>query len=180
MSRQRYPNPTGGGTPTTDYEQYGYDAAGNLVTMRNRAGQTTIAAYDALGRITQVAYPGATPDVATTYDLLSRPLTVSTPGQTLTQSWDALGRLVSETGPLGAVGSQYDLAGRRTRLTWPDGFFAAYDYNVAGVLTGVRENGTDWPLAAFAYDVLGRRIGQTDRRGHDPLPLRRAAADRGV
>ncbi|WP_167765271.1 MULTISPECIES: RHS repeat domain-containing protein [unclassified Brevundimonas] len=165
LSLQRYPNPTGGGTSTTDYEQYGYDAAGNLVTMRDRAGQTTTAAYDALGRVTQVAYPGATPDVATTYDLLGRPLTVSTPGQTLTQGWDALGRLVTETGPLGTMASQYDLAGRRTRLTWPDGFFAAYDYNLAGELTGVRENGTDWPLAAFAYDALGRRIGQTNANG---------------
>ena len=36
---------------------------------------------------------------------------------------------------------QYDAAGRRTRLTWSDGFYVSYDYDVLGRMTKVRENG---------------------------------------
>jgi YD repeat-containing protein len=40
--RLRYPSPTTPGTASTsDYEQYGYDAAGNLTTLRLRSGETT-------------------------------------------------------------------------------------------------------------------------------------------
>jgi len=72
-------------------------------------------------------------------------------------SYDALGRMLSEGSTFGGTkGFQYDLAGRRTRLSWADGFYVTYDYDGASELTAIKENGAT-ALASFAYDDLGRR-----------------------
>lgn len=167
--KMRYPNATGSGSSTTDQEQYTYDAASNVTTYRNRAGELSGFQYDALNRT--IGQGGSTiADRTFTYDNLGR-LTgaaMSSGGSSFSRSWDALGRVTSETqNPLGkTVAYQHDLAGRRTRLTWPDGFFVNYDYNVGGDLTAIRENGaTDWQLTSWAYDNLGRRTAQVRANG---------------
>ena len=45
------------------------------------------------------------------------------------------GRQFSQTGASGTYGSTYDPAGRRVRLTHPDGFFVQQDYLVTGEMT---------------------------------------------
>ena len=56
---------------------------------------------------------------------------------------------------------QYDLAGRRTRLTWPgSALYVDYDHLVTGEVSAIRENGATsgiGVLATYAYDDLGRR-----------------------
>lgn len=160
MTRLRYPNASGGGSSTSDYEDYGYDAASNVVSFRDRAGIVSTITYDALNRDMGLDLPGTASDVAVSYDLLDRPTGMTGGGQTLTYVWDALGRQISQSGPLGTVSSQYDLADRRTRLTWPDGLYVSYDYDLYDALTAVRENGAAsgaGVLATYAYDNLGRR-----------------------
>lgn len=168
MVKMNYPNATGGETSSTDYEQYTYDAGGNVLTYRNRGANTITMTYDALGRQTGMSGTGL-PARAYAYDNLGRLTSASiTGGGAMTRTWDALGRLTSETqNPLAkTVSYQYDLAGRRTRLTWPDGFFVNYDYNTAGDLTAIRENGaTDWLMVAWNYDNLGRRTAQNGSNG---------------
>jgi RHS repeat-associated protein len=164
----RYPNASGGGSSTTDYDQYGWDAASNMVGFRNRAGEIINYGYDALNR--QVTMGGsAIAERTFAYDLMNRPTTVSysSGGAGSTQTWDALGRMTSEAqNGVGTVSYGYDLAGQRTSISWPDGFWAAYDYNLAGELTAVRENGaTNWNLAWFGYDNLGRRTVQGNANG---------------
>lgn len=169
-SRLRYPNATGGGTSTTDYEEYTYDAASNVTAFRNRAGQTITAGFDALNR--QTALGGSAAARTLSYDNLNRPIaTVLTGGgPSSTNTWDALSRLLSQAqSPLGTVAYQYDLAGRRTQITWPGSpaYYAAYEYNLANDLTAIRENGaTSGPgvLAIYLYDNLGRRV--TTARGN--------------
>jgi len=76
--------------------------------------------------------------------------------------------MVTQTGPQGTVSAQYDLAGQRTRLTWPDAFYVTYDYDAAGAVTAIRENGAAsgaGVLATFAYDDLGRRTSMTRGNG---------------
>lgn len=168
QTRLRYPNPTGGGTSTTDYAEVGYDAASNVVSSRNRAGQTTTIAYDNLNRPTTIDAPSGTMDVTMTYDNLGRALTSTGNGQTLTYAWDALSRPVSETGPLGTMAWQHDAAGRMTRITWPDAFYASYEHDLYGAVTAVRENGaTSGPgvLATYGYDALSRLTGITRGNG---------------
>lgn len=62
----------------------------------------------------------------------------------------------------------FDLAGRRTRITHPDGFYVDQDYLVTGDVSYIRENGATsgvGVLAAFAYDDLGRRVSLTRGNG---------------
>lgn len=164
----RYPNPTGGGTSTTDYQSVTYDAYGRMNASRNRAGQITTVTLDNLGRITTVDAPSGTMDIAYTYDNLGRVLTKAGNGQTLTEVWDPLSRLTSESGPLGTMSYQHDAAGNRTRITWPDAFYAQYDRDVSGAVTAIRENGAisgSGVLATYAYNDLGQPTGITRGNG---------------
>lgn len=171
-----YPNATGGGTSTTDYEQVTYDAYGRVATSRNRAGQVTSFTTDKLGRITLVNAPSGTTDAYYRYDLLGRPTSISTTGAlpvvcnaaTTCLTWDALGRQIDETTGTGKMTYAYDAAGRRTRITWPDAFYAQYDYNVTGGIIAIRENGaTSGPglLATYTYNNLGQMTGITRGNG---------------
>ena len=168
----RYPNATGGGTSTTDYEQVTYDAFGRMTSSRNRAGQTTSYTYDALGRTTVIDAPSGTEDIHYRYDLLGRPTSISQTGylpvvcdqNTTCQSWDSLSRLTSETGGLGAMSYAYDERGAMTRINWPDSFYALYDRDVYGAVTKIRENGAAsgaGVLAAYVYNNLGQTTGIT-------------------
>jgi YD repeat-containing protein len=77
--------------------------------------------------------------------------------------------MLSETGPHGTLSSQYDLAGRRTRLAHPDGFAGLHNYLVTGEMTQISQPGGifDPPtvLASFGYDDLGRRTGISRANG---------------
>jgi len=162
--RVRYPNATGGGTSSADYDEYTYDNASNVLTFRNRGGNTFTMTYDALNRLTAQDAPAGSEDVAFVYDNLGR-VTTLTGSSAPTQSYgyDALGRLLTQqSATLGTVTHAYDLAGRQTRLTWPDAFYADYDYDLYGAVTAVRENGAvsgAGILAAYSYDNLGRATG---------------------
>lgn len=84
----------------------------------------------------------------------------STSTQTVSLTFDALGRVLGEAQPHGTVASAWDVAGRRTRLIYPDGYYVDYDHLITGEMTRIRENGAtsgDGVLATFVYDDLGRR-----------------------
>ncbi|HEX8192610.1 MAG TPA: hypothetical protein VF552_06880 [Allosphingosinicella sp.] len=82
LRRTYFPLAAQGANPSNaaDYEETGYDAAGNVVSRRNRAGETTTYAVDALGRTLVKDLPGAEPDVSYAYDLAGR-VTVGEPGR---------------------------------------------------------------------------------------------------
>ncbi|HEX8644505.1 MAG TPA: RHS repeat-associated core domain-containing protein [Allosphingosinicella sp.] len=151
-----------------DYEEYGYDAASNVVTRRNRAGETAAYTFDALGRMTARNRPGTEADAVYAYDLAGR-LTLATDfGKVLTFTYDALGRQLNQTSNWGTIASQWDLAGRRTRITHTDGFFVDQDYLVTGEMIAIRENGATsgvGVLATYAYDLSGRRTTLTRGNG---------------
>jgi len=172
----RFPSPTTDGVsaPTSgtgaDYEQLGYDAGSNVVSRRLRDGTTIGYTYDALNRLTMKNLPSSpwyNLDRYYAYDNLGR-LTYANGNSEFTFAYDALGRLLSETGPFGTTGYQYDLAGRRTRLTWYDGFYVTYDRHVTGEITAVRENGATsgaGVLGIYVYDDRGRRASLTRGNG---------------
>jgi len=165
--RMYYPNATGTGSSTTDYEQTTYDAYGLVSQTRTRDNQTFGYSFDALGRLAWVDRPGSELDQQIYYDLFNAPTTLSTVGtggQTLTVGHDVLSRPVSETGPLGTVTYWWDQASRNIRIVWPDACYAQYIYDVTGAMTQVRENGATSGaglLAVYAYDQLGRRTSVT-------------------
>jgi len=170
LSRMRYPNASGGGSSTTDFEAYDYDPNGNVTKTKTRAQAVTTpitydfnATYDALNRQTLLDAPAGMADTSYTYDNFGRLLTANN-GVANSQTWDALGRLTSETGPLGTMGYQYDLAGRRTRQTWPDAFYVTNSWNLANEMTAVLHGGTT-QIVGFSYDNLGRRTGISRSNG---------------
>jgi YD repeat-containing protein len=48
-------------------------------------------------------------------------------GQTVSFTFDALNRQLTEVSPQGTMAYQHDAASRRTRATWPDSFYVTYD-----------------------------------------------------
>ena len=161
LYKKRYPNPTGAGSSTTDYEETTYLVENGKSTslpssLRLRDGQTVSYTYDELSRETLINAPGTADDVASTYDDLGQIASLVRNGQTLTQNWNGAGQLLTATSPLGTVSYEYDSAGRRSRMTWPDGVYVTYSYDDVGALTHVMENGAV-VLATYSYDGLGRR-----------------------
>jgi RHS repeat-associated protein len=175
VAKLRFPVATasGGVSSTSDFEQYGYDQAGNRTSVRRRDGQIISYSFDALNRETLKDIPGGTTaDVYTTYDLRNRVLSArlaSTSGQGIIAAYDKAGRMTSEATLGRAMTYQYDPADNRSKITWPDtAFYVDYLFNPANQLTEVREKGaTTAPglLATFSYDNLGRRTGLTRGNG---------------
>ncbi|MFL6846105.1 MAG: RHS repeat-associated core domain-containing protein, partial [Allosphingosinicella sp.] len=173
LSQTQYPSATkGAGTSnSSDYEQPTYETtaggtgtSGTVVAFRNRAGESTGFTIDALGRVTAKDLPGSEPDVAYTFDLLGRMTGASQTGNSLSFTYDALGRNLTQVGLQGTVTSTWDIGGRRTRITHPDGFYVDQDYLVTGEVSTIRENGATsgaGVLATYAYDDLGRRASLT-------------------
>ncbi len=156
----------------TDYEQLGYDAASNVTSRRLRDGQTITYGYDNLNRMAVKNTPGSAYldwSVGYGYDLLGRLTSAIGNGWASNSfSYDALGRLLTEQNYNATTYHAYDLAGRQTRLTWSDGFYVDYDYNVTGDVTAIRENGAAsgaGVLAIYLYDNLGRRDSVTRGNG---------------
>jgi RHS repeat-associated protein len=120
--------------------------------------------YDALNRPITKAIPGLS-TIYTSYDLLTHPTAItycSATGQGNYKAYDALGRMTSETSYGLKMSYQYSLAGLMTQLSWWDGQFIDYDYDVSGEMTAIRENNAALGsgigvLARYSYDDLGRR-----------------------
>lgn len=171
LSKTRMPLPAKGSnaSSSTDYEQLTYDAAGNVTSRRLRDGQSIGFTFDNLNRATFKNLPGSEPDITYAYDALSRLTSASQTGNAVSFTYDALSRNLTQAGPQGTVASQWDVAGRRTKLTWRGaGLFIDYDYLVTGEMTKLRENGATsgvGVLATLAYDDLGRRTSLTRGNG---------------
>jgi len=169
LYQTRFPNKTGGGSSTTDILSAAYAVVGGNSTAlvqfdRKRShlqGTPTEIefTYDDLGRVTLANATGTSNDVTTTYDDFGNVKTLARNGNTITHDWDALGRLKSQTTTISGqsltVSYRYDAAGRRTRLTYPDGFYLTYDYWGSGGLWRIRENGSN-TIATYEYDAYGR------------------------
>ncbi|MHA7871248.1 MAG: RHS repeat domain-containing protein, partial [Hyphococcus sp.] len=149
--------------PDASYEELTYDAGGRVATSRLRNGATETFTYDDRSQVKTVNRAGDTHDITYSYDVMGRmtqAVSAATTSRTVTTAYDALSRVKSVTTNPGTVEYKYDAAGRRTEMKWPDGFYVNYDYDDAGALTTIRENGeTTGPgvLAEFEYNALGQR-----------------------
>ena len=165
LVRLDFPSKTTPHTPNTgDNEQYQYDPNGNLTVLTLRGGATITSTYDALNRRTQKAYSGGSmPSIFYGYDLIGELLYAhsgSASGPGIDYAYDALGRKTSEASYGRTVSSQYDLAGNRTRLTYPDGNYIQYTYDILNRMLQVQQSGST-TLATYSYDDLSREVGIT-------------------
>jgi len=155
------------GTPSCStnqtYEQYGYDAANNRVSIRTRNGDIITFAYNAENRRISKSVPGV-PVVTESYNLDAEPIQSSNPAtggfaaHSTSYAYDGAGRRLSETNDGLTVSYIFDKAGNRSRLTWPDSYFVSYEYDVLDNLKYARENSTTGnEIAFYDYDTLVRR-----------------------
>ncbi len=173
---------TAGQVNTADYEQYGYDAAGERTSLRKRDGRTLSFTYDALGRVIVKTTPpgcaplqvGSCPPASATrtvhygYDIRGLQLYArfdTTGGEGVTNRYDGFGRLTSSATSIGGFGgtvwSTWDADGNRTRVRHPDGAHFDSVYDAADRLrsaTMTPVGGTASPILTIAYDPLGRRV----------------------
>lgn len=166
--RINYPSPTAQGVPsTTDYEELGYDVASNVSSFRTRRGETITLAYDNRRQLIQKIVPersGLDPthtrDVTYKYDLYGS-LTEAAYDTTnrIVINYDALGRPVSSTQIMDGVSRPisylYDVAGRQSRITHPDGAWWGYEYDAASRLLRIRDD-DGIELVTDVYDNWGR------------------------
>ena len=171
LSKTRFPVTTKGAnsSSTTDFQQLTYDANSNVTSRRLRDTTSIVFTFDNLNRVTLKNLPGSEPDVTYGYDNLDRLTSASQTGNSLAFTYDALSRKLTEVGPQGTATSEWDLAGRRTKLTYPgSGLFVNTDYLVTGEVMAIRENGATsgvGVLAAYSYNNLGNRLAVTFGNG---------------
>ncbi|MEH0196196.1 RHS repeat-associated core domain-containing protein [Caulobacter sp. CCNWLY153] len=175
LKYQYFPSPTRGSgvSSTTDYEEYGYDANGNRVGWRRRDTTITGYGYDALNRMTAKEGPGFA-TVNYVYDLSGRPTSVHfhASGQGVAYGYDTAGRQTGETTFGRALTYEYDKAGNRTVMRWPDGYYVVNALDGAGRLKSVALT-TNTPFVTYGFDNQGRRTsaslfnGATSSWGYD-------------
>ena len=165
-----FPSKTATGTiNTADYEQYGYDAAGNRTSLRKRDGSTLTYVYDNLNRVKQKTVPARsglssthTRNVFYTYDVFGQPVRTSfdsTSGEGQIMGYDILGRPTTEKYYDGSttrtLTSGYDAAGNRTSLKFPDNKTFTYSYGSGGQFDQAKDPSASL-LFDFNYDSAGR------------------------
>ncbi|PKO16677.1 MAG: hypothetical protein CVU39_07585 [Chloroflexi bacterium HGW-Chloroflexi-10] len=158
-----------------------YDLAGNLVNQRDAKGVVTHYEYDTLNRLTAVVenyLPPMNPDNETNlrteygYDANGSRLTIRNANATLNDTqyvtsfvYDALGRQVSESDPLGNTWTvKYNILGQRLSTTDANGASIQYIYDAIGRLDTINypEPQAD---VDFDYDIASRRVGMADGVG---------------
>jgi RHS repeat-associated protein len=170
-----------GQVSATDYESYEYDASGNRVSLRKRDGRAIAFTYDALGRAMSKTFPnGGARGVYYSYDLRGLQTAARfdnpTGADAVVESWDPLGRRSSSTTSMAGfsrtLSFQYDEAGNRTRVTWPDGNYLSYQYDSASRFRTLSLNGAT-QVAQQSYNVRGliasRVSGLTKSYGYDEV-----------
>jgi len=166
LRRNYYPDPTSvGASSSTDFEEYTYDANSRVTSARRRSGDVILTPRDALGRVTLENVPGNAEDVSFTYDNQGRMLTAFfNAGNGISQTYDGLGRLATRTFFTRTLSYQYDLRGRRTRLTHPDGFYVNYAYSNTDDLLSLTDS-TGATVATYGYNGLGARTSLSRPNG---------------
>jgi len=139
-------------------EQFLYDPAGNLTRKTTRAGQHIDFGYDDRNRLRSRTSPTETATFA--YDLGGRMTNAANSGATLVFAYDERDQLTSESTTIPGlstqvVAHQYDAAGNRTRLTYPDGAYVDYVYDELDRLKILRDDASV-DQVTYSYDELSR------------------------
>ena len=155
-------------------ESYYYDASGNLSKRTDRKSQVSGWSYDALGRATQIGF-GATASSPTTYtstitqtwDAAGRlSQIVDSVGGTISRTYDGLNRLIQEVTAQGTVNYTYDAGGRRLTMTVQGQPTITYTWDNANRLSQILQaagpgNGNIAQTVGFQYDNGNRRTKVT-------------------
>jgi YD repeat-containing protein len=84
--------------------------------------------------------------------------------------YDAANRLTNVVQGTTSASLFYDDAGRRTKLTLPNGVNVLYAYNSASQLTNITYQAAVTNQIAYRYDQAGNRVAQSSQLS-EPAPL---------
>jgi RHS repeat-associated protein len=143
-----------------------YDANSNIISRTNRADQVFGYTYDALNRMaTEVipAYGSTSADtIRYSYDLGGRTTELSgTDGRVIVSQYDTAGRVIHAKTIMPGFAettTEYtlDANSNRTKLIWPDGYYATYTFDTLNRMSVVKDS-TGVTLATYTYDPYSRR-----------------------
>ncbi|MEA3036075.1 MAG: hypothetical protein QOH04_1840 [Sphingomonadales bacterium] len=171
FDRQRrwiFPSDTPGVANQGDYEEYGYDDAGNRTSLRKRDNTTILYQYDDLNRVRVKTVPTSAsfaPGYSVYYGYDVRGLQAyarfgSDSGPGIANAYDGLGRQTATTtnmdGTARTISSQYDLGSRRTHVGATTGYAMNFGYDAAGNMTSLYD-GNNETIVQFGYNSAGRR-----------------------
>ena len=149
---------------------YGYDAAGNRISMvDSREGMDDVEyVYDALNRLTDVTYSESEKTIHYGYDNNGNRTSMldAEAGETV-YHYDSMNRLDYLDDPdEGRTTYGYDVGSRLTDMTYPNGTWTHYTYDAANRITGmVTKNSGGVIIQSIAYgsyDKVGNRLSMTD------------------
>lgn len=152
--------------PDGTRETFGYDDLGRRTSMQNSEVFRSFA-YDGLGRLSQVTDHTLGQTIGYEYDANGNRTAMTGPFGRVTLLYDAKGRLVEQRDPrTGVYRFQYDALDHRTKLTYPNGVEASYQYDAASRLTSAvtRSIGQVVDGYAYTYDKAGNRTSMASLR----------------
>lgn len=157
--------------PDDTFEGYTYNANNQVLTLTTRAGDVITNTYDVLTRL-ETRDPASLPLQTMTYDLAGRLEKLNTPSSADPTSgdyewfYDTAGRLLTQKMPdAREVTYELDENGNKTKLIWPDSYYAEYFYDELNRLTDIKLNGSGTAAVHFDYDDLSRRTLITYENG---------------
>lgn len=162
---------TAPGTRTTNYE---YDTRGKLIAVTQLGNRKTTYTYDDAGRLASKVTPrgnvaGADPDDyrwSYTYDAAGRLTQTLNPlGATITQAYDAIGRLIARTDERGKTTTfDYDANSNQTTVTDPLSNTTTTGYDALNRATTVTD--PRGKTTTTSFDANGNRISVTSPLGN--------------
>ncbi|MDB5168991.1 MAG: hypothetical protein JWO41_347 [Candidatus Saccharibacteria bacterium] len=188
MKGKVQPDPDGSGAQPSITSESIYDDSGRVVATRTNSDAWTCTFYDARGRIVSTSIPavngqpartitnnywvGSSPlvtssgdsngTVTTETDLFGRPLKYTDARNNVTTyTYDAAGRLMSRTSPLGSEAFTYDGYDRLTDQMLDGATLAHVSYDAYGRISSVNYSAGAQQLSSVNRDNLGRTNGLT-------------------
>lgn len=156
--------------PDGRYIEYTYDLKGNIINKRMTDGTNIQFGYDTLNRLVSKTLPGGVL-YQYQYDDANRMIAATNANGTVLLAYDNMNRVISETYNGRKVTYQYDVAGRRKTIIYPDSTLIVKTFDTRNRLTGITRNNIS--LVSYQYNLLGQLTnrqwgnGLNDQRQYD-------------
>jgi RHS repeat-associated protein len=153
--------------PLAHTSTYTYDAARNVVSLKDGDGNVTSYTYDAAGAVTKVTRPDTTTLLTDYWPDGTVKDQVDGAGHTTSYAYDPLARVTGVTDPLNRTTSAtYDGAGNRLTVVDASNLTTTYGYDAANRMTSITYSDGHTPnVGSLTYDADNQRTAMTDGTG---------------